>query len=108
MPHERTQDGCRSCQSTVRVEVTDEKELKNDHGHISQHESGIVAGEATTSDADIVEICPDRLDIQKYLSAVGHPSAGAVSSFIGTTRDTFDGKRVIRLEYEAYTDMAIR
>lgn len=35
-------------------------------------------------------------------------SAGAVSSFIGTTRDTFYGKRVIRLEYEAYTPLALK
>lgn len=33
--------------------------------------------------------------------------AGAVSSFFGTTRDTFEGKEVTHLEYEAYPDMAL-
>lgn len=32
---------------------------------------------------------------------------GAVSTFVGTTRDTFEGKKVVRLEYEAYEEMAI-
>ncbi|XP_028399025.1 molybdopterin synthase catalytic subunit-like isoform X2 [Dendronephthya gigantea] len=39
-------------------------------------------------------------------SLVGSPSAGATSIFVGTTRDTFNGKRVVRLEYEAYEPMA--
>jgi molybdopterin synthase catalytic subunit len=33
--------------------------------------------------------------------------AGAVSSFFGTTRDTFEGKEVTHLEYEAYPEMAL-
>ena len=33
--------------------------------------------------------------------------AGAVSTFIGTTRDTFEEKVVTHLSYEAYNDMAI-
>ncbi|KAI9007918.1 molybdenum cofactor synthesis protein 2 large subunit [Phycomyces nitens] len=35
-------------------------------------------------------------------------SAGATTVFIGTTRDSFKGKRVIQLEYEAYKPMAIK
>jgi molybdopterin synthase catalytic subunit len=35
-------------------------------------------------------------------------SAGAVSSFLGTTRDNFEGKVVTHLEYEAYPDMALK
>ncbi len=34
-------------------------------------------------------------------------SAGAVSTFFGTTRDTFEGKEVTHLEYEAYPEMAL-
>ena len=33
-------------------------------------------------------------------------TAGGIATFIGTTRDNFDGKRVLRLEYEAYRPMA--
>ncbi len=32
---------------------------------------------------------------------------GAVASFTGTTRDTFEGKKVLKLSYEAYRDMAV-
>ena len=41
------------------------------------------------------------------LSPTAMYSAGAVSSFFGTTRDTFEGKDVTHLEYEAYPEMAL-
>ena len=34
-------------------------------------------------------------------------SAGAVSSFLGTTRDTFEDQVVTHLEYESYPEMAL-
>ena len=34
--------------------------------------------------------------------------AGAVSSFVGTTRNSFMGKTVVRLEYEAYEALALK
>jgi hypothetical protein len=39
---------------------------------------------------------------------VPDPGAGAISLFIGTTRDNFEGKHVVRLEYEAYIPMALK
>jgi molybdopterin synthase catalytic subunit len=39
-------------------------------------------------------------------AAAGSDAAGAISLFIGTTRDNFEGKRVVTLEYEAYVPMA--
>jgi molybdopterin synthase catalytic subunit len=33
--------------------------------------------------------------------------AGAVSTFMGTTRDNFEDKEVTYLEYEAYPEMAL-
>ncbi|HZP44445.1 MAG TPA: molybdenum cofactor biosynthesis protein MoaE [Candidatus Binataceae bacterium] len=38
---------------------------------------------------------------------VADPSAGAIVSFAGTTRATNSGRRVTRLEYEAYEPMAL-
>lgn len=55
---------------------------------------------------DYTEITPDRIDIEKASSLVTLPSCGAVSLFIGTTRDSFQGKKVKQLEYEAYESMA--
>src|SRR5512132_330539 len=46
-------------------------------------------------------IATDRL-----LRAVRDPGAGAVVTFLGTTRNRNAGRRVIRLEYEAYARMA--
>ncbi|KAL0074291.1 Molybdopterin biosynthesis MoaE [Phycomyces blakesleeanus] len=35
-------------------------------------------------------------------------SAGATTVFLGTTRDSFQGKRVLQLDYEAYELMSIK
>ncbi|CAC5380807.1 MOCS2B [Mytilus coruscus] len=49
--------------------------------------------------ANHVEIRENKLDLEKITSNVTSPSCGAVSVFIGTTRDNFDGKRFVnRLE----------
>src|SRR5713101_2914545 len=37
---------------------------------------------------------------------VADPGAGAMTTFVGTTRNTNEGRRVIRLEYECYPGMA--
>ena len=54
-----------------------------------------------------VEVVPHALLIEKYTSLVTDPAAGAISSFIGTTRNSFAGKTVLKLEYEAYEPMAV-
>ena len=46
--------------------------------------------------------------LDRLVGAVGDPSAGAVVTFLGTTRNENAGRRVIRLEYEAFTRMAER
>jgi len=52
------------------------------------------------------QITESRLDPRAVVDAVADPSAGAVSTFIGTTRNSFQGKEVRYLEYEAYDGMA--
>eukprot|EP01135_Chromosphaera_perkinsii_P000147 Nk52_evm43s32 gene=Nk52_evmTU43s32 len=60
------------------------------------------------SDTDIdVKVTEDRLIIADSMDFVRSPQAGAISSFIGVTRDTFEGKNVVSLEYEAYVPMAV-
>lgn len=51
-------------------------------------------------------LTPHPLDVPSFSAAVGSPAAGAVSTFVGTTRDSWDGKPTLRLEYEAYAPMA--
>ncbi|MFQ5683876.1 MAG: molybdenum cofactor biosynthesis protein MoaE [Candidatus Binatia bacterium] len=46
------------------------------------------------------------LDLQKLVDFVTDPEAGAVVTFIGTTRNNNEGRKVIALNYEAYPEMA--
>ncbi|XP_036385830.1 molybdopterin synthase catalytic subunit-like isoform X2 [Megalops cyprinoides] len=55
---------------------------------------------------DIVKLTHDKLSADAVSEAVVCPSCGAVSMFIGTTRNNFEGKKVVQLEYEAYVPMA--
>ena len=55
---------------------------------------------------DIVIITADRLEIGALTSKVVCATAGGIATFTGTTRDHFEGKQVVRLEYEAYGQMA--
>ncbi|XP_042507582.1 molybdopterin synthase catalytic subunit [Macadamia integrifolia] len=48
------------------------------------------------------------IDLAKYINFVHSPKSGAIATFSGTTRDTFEGKAVVELRYEAYVPMAIR
>ncbi|RKP11712.1 molybdopterin converting factor subunit 2 [Piptocephalis cylindrospora] len=49
----------------------------------------------------------EPLSLEALVSKVESKQAGAISTFIGTTRDTYQGKKVLRLEYQAYEDMAL-
>jgi molybdopterin synthase catalytic subunit len=65
----------------------------------------------TDADQDLVEILDEasgRLDIARYVDHVRDLGAGAIATFEGTTRDHFDGRRVVELRYEAYSAMARR
>ncbi|XP_018592234.1 molybdopterin synthase catalytic subunit [Scleropages formosus] len=55
---------------------------------------------------DLIELTHDKLSADAVSDSVSCPSCGAVSMFIGTTRDNFEGKKVVQLEYEAYISMA--
>ncbi|GGG26644.1 molybdenum cofactor biosynthesis protein [Paenibacillus abyssi] len=48
------------------------------------------------------------LSVDEISSLVISPANGASLAFIGTTREWTQGKRTIRLEYEAYVPMAVR
>ncbi|XP_017144535.1 molybdopterin synthase catalytic subunit isoform X2 [Drosophila miranda] len=50
--------------------------------------------------------CP--IDVTYAINLISDPSCGASSIFIGTTRDSFQGKKVVSLTYEAYENMALK
>ena len=56
----------------------------------------------------MIEITEQQLDSEKITNFVRRNSNGAVVTFLGNTRDNFEGKDVIRLEYEAYVKMAVK
>lgn len=70
--------------------------------HLSLDHKDTIEGEKS-----LVEISPLPLDLTSYVNWVGNPTAGAIATFTGTTRNTFEGKSVLKLEYEAYTPMAL-
>eukprot|EP00753_Platysulcus_tardus_P014200 PLAT4202.1.p1 GENE.PLAT4202.1~~PLAT4202.1.p1 ORF type:complete len:181 (-),score=64.21 PLAT4202.1:48-590(-) len=61
-----------------------------------------------SAEADRVCLLHEPLSLDAVVAAVASPAAGAISTFIGTTRDNFDGRPVVRLEYEAYEPMALK
>ncbi|XP_057468010.1 molybdopterin synthase catalytic subunit [Actinidia eriantha] len=65
---------------------------------------------ANQEEKNLIEILEDNvpIDMAKYIKFVQSPHCGATATFAGTTRDTFEGKTVIELRYEAYVPMAIR
>src|SRR6266850_8126080 len=46
------------------------------------------------------------INLQELVDYVTDPSAGAIATFIGTTRNNNEGRKVIALDYEAYPEMA--
>jgi molybdopterin synthase catalytic subunit len=56
----------------------------------------------------LCELTHDAIDEKKYIEHCRAGAAGAISVFIGTTRDTFLGEEVSCLEYEAYAPMALK
>lgn len=57
---------------------------------------------------DRVEIVERPIDPREVLAGLAAPADGAVGSFFGTVRDHHHGRRVLRLEYHAYPEMALR
>lgn len=50
----------------------------------------------------------EKPSLDKCCKFVSHPSCGAISTFLGTTRDSFKGKTVSSLSYESYVPMALK
>jgi MoaE-MoaD fusion protein len=66
-----------------------------------------VSGGADATWLGPIRIVREPLDIAALEKAVAEPGAGATVTFVGTTRDENAGRRVTRLEYEAYEPMAL-
>lgn len=56
----------------------------------------------------LVELTSNPIDLLRLVAFTNLPGCGGINFFLGTTRNSFEGKEVIRLEYEAYEGMALR
>lgn len=57
----------------------------------------------------LIEISESPLDVNEMVNSVAScESCGAISTFLGVTRNHYKGQVVARLEYEAYTSMAVK
>ena len=54
-----------------------------------------------------IKISAEPLQIQQCIEWVMSSQCGGINVFIGTVRDQTKGKKVIRLEFEAYESMAV-
>lgn len=55
---------------------------------------------------NVVVITHDELRLEEIVRDVSSPTCGGTATFIGTTRNSFKGQSVLRLEYEGYESMA--
>ncbi|GAA3933757.1 molybdenum cofactor biosynthesis protein MoaE [Hymenobacter algoricola] len=54
-----------------------------------------------------IHLTDQPIDVAAVLASVQDEGAGAVNTFIGTVRNQSTGRRVVRLDYEAYDAMAV-
>jgi molybdopterin synthase catalytic subunit len=54
-----------------------------------------------------VDLRAEALSVDEAIARVKHAGAGAVCVFLGTVRDHNEGRAVVKLEYEAYSAMAL-
>ena len=54
-----------------------------------------------------IQILASPLNIQSSIDWIMSPESGGIDVFIGTVRNQTKGKKVVRLEFEAYEPMAI-
>jgi molybdopterin synthase catalytic subunit len=62
----------------------------------------VAGGSAPTRHASL---CQEIPSLERVIAAVSGPDCGAVVTFVGVVRKHSRGREVVRLEYEAYTEM---
>lgn len=55
-----------------------------------------------------IKIRDTSLNLTKCLATVASDDCGGTAIFVGTARNETDGRKVLRLEFEAYTTMALK
>ena len=55
----------------------------------------------------MIALTDQAINIEEVRRAVSAPHYGAILLFVGVTRNNFEGRKVLHLEYEAYQDLAV-
>lgn len=55
-----------------------------------------------------IRITTEAINVQQCIEMVMSPECGGIDVFIGTVRNATKGKKVLRLEFEAYEGMALK
>jgi len=55
----------------------------------------------------VIAVTREPIDIESLINEAEHPECGAVLTFSGTVRNHHAGRKVERLTYEAYEEMAL-
>lgn len=55
----------------------------------------------------MIELTHDPIDLARLINLVAGPDCGAIATFSGTVRNHHQGRKVLRLAYEAYRPMAL-
>ena len=62
--------------------------------------------ESTKPASSLFRVEEGPIDLTALVASVADPRSGATTTFLGTTRSTNRGRNVLKLEYEAYAEMA--
>jgi molybdopterin synthase catalytic subunit len=89
--------------SSLRVAVNREY-VGGDHRLQADDELAVIP--PVSGGADLFEITERPLSLDALIRSVSVPTSGAVASFLGIVREVSRGRRVTRLEYDAYPEMA--
>ena len=54
-----------------------------------------------------IKITAEEINVLSCIDWVMTPQSGGIDLFIGTVRDATKGKKVMRLEFDAYENMAL-
>lgn len=91
------------CFTTRLYYLLNYEQICTRNSEVAKPENGTMA-----SGENFLRLTFDRLEVGELNELVAHESCGAVALFVGTTRDNFEGKEVVLLQYEAYEAMALK
>lgn len=92
----------------ARSRIAVDQEFLEDAGAIRDGAEVAIVPPVSGGAPGLFSVVERPLALSEVVDAVAGPGMGGVATFTGTVRDATRGKRVSRLEYEAYRGMAER